>query len=247
MVFYLKYKYIFSIFLLLIVLSVLFIFQSCNKESTTTLEEDTLSINSTRGLGQLVIFFRNITFTDTVPSKCSFTIQDKKGNNAIEQNKVQLEYQDTNLFVTTPVNLNSGYYELYTCQVFDSANNILYQAKIQANPIEFKIEKDKTTKLEPSLSAIAKTDSFYIFAYYFDAVQKKYIHTTATISLSNQRTIFYTGYLTDTINAIAIPNGISYFIVNITKQLYKAYQDSIPITDLRLYKRVYPYSAFLVK
>jgi hypothetical protein len=47
------------------------------------------------------------------------------------------------------------------------------------------------------------------------------------------------------VNAIKLPDGITYFILNIPKTIGEPYRDSIPESDFNLFKRIYPYKAFL--
>jgi hypothetical protein len=249
MFFHLNYKSIAGIFLFSLLFGLLFVSQSCNRESDSFQGVDTLNINALLGVGQVSISINNIAFIDTVPFVCKFSILNKKGNVIYQDTSVSLTQLAVNNYISIPVNLNSGYYYLKTCVVYDADHNLLYQSNQQPGTIVFKIEKDKTTKIEPSLVAVPsiKVDSFYMYAYSFDVNQNNFVRTTGAFSLSSNGSVFYSGLLSSGVNSVLIPKELSYFIVNVTNPLFTSYRDSISTTDLSLYQKVYPYSIFLTK
>lgn len=222
---------------------------SCTKESSGFLGVDTLNINSAKGVGRFMISFQNTGFTDTIPLRCKFSVKDKSRTVIFEDSSVNLTNPNTNIFNSVPVNLYSGYYYLEACDVFDDDNNLLYCRLEQSGTIEFKIEKDKNTMINPSLSPvypdIVQIDSFFVYAYYYDVDLQKYIKTSATVSFSNNGAAFYTGTLQASVNAFPIAHDLGYFIINVIKPDFVPYRDSLNITELSLYKRIYPYTAFL--
>jgi hypothetical protein len=246
-----KYHFLSIIVINGLLISTSILFQFCSKESDYKLYRDTLSITSLRDTGQLTITFRNDTYPDNNPVNCIITILDKRGDTIIWPSYLSL-VENSNNFSIHPKNLLSGYYILTGCKVLDSKNNLLYTLVNQMdNAIEFKIEKDKLTQINPILNAVyikpIAVDTFYIYAYGYNSILKKYNRTDASISLENNNSVFYSGTLKAETNALAIPIDKKYFIVNITKPLYKVYRDSILLTDLKLYKRIYPYTAFLIQ
>ena len=243
----LTYKNFLRLFLSITIVLILVITFSCNKESSTILGEDTLKIDASLGTGQLIISVKNTVYKDTIPSSCTFSILNKKGDLVYKDINIKLRYQDSNTFTTSPIMFNSGYYLLNSFQVFDFANNVIYQEKQLTSSNEFKIENNKFTSFEPSLLAVSNEKNFFTYVYYFNVIQNKYITTTASVTLSNEGEVFYTGSLSTNVNLILIPAKFNYFIVDVTKPMFKTCHDSILVDDLPLYKRLYPYSIFLIQ
>jgi hypothetical protein len=225
-------------------IALLFTFNSCSKDSTRNLTIDTLNINSLTGTGHLEITVRNLSYEDKTPSHCIISIYDKKNASVIQQQSISLTNLAEQVFISDPINLSSGYYSLKSCSVTDPDNNMLY--KVMTETV-FKIEKQKTTKIEPSLTAVYfnNTDSFFIIACTLDKLQKQYKPTSGAITLSTAGNNFYSGILDTSVNAILLPKKIDYFILTIQGTNGIPYKDSIPERDFNLYKRVYPYKAFL--
>jgi len=246
-----NYKSIVGIFLLSLLFGFLFLSQSCKNDSENMQVVDTLNINALLGVGQVSISMNNIAYIDTVPVVCKFSIQNKSGKVIYQDTSVNLTPLTAKKYISIPVNLNSGYYYLKTCVFYDGKHNLLYQSKQQPSTIVFKIEKDKVTKIEPSLTAVSsgkyQVDSFFMYSYYFDANKINFVRTTGSYSLSSNGLIFASGSLSSGGKSISIPKGLNYFIVNVTNSLFSPYRDSIVTTELSLYQRIYPYSVFLTK
>lgn len=217
---------------------------ACQKESAAKLNNDTLEINSKVDTGQLEIAVRAPIYNNKKPASCVINIKDKRGITVF--NQLDLSFSDTTseLCVANIVHLPSGYYYLTTCNVTDVEKKVLYQS---LQSIQFKIEKTRLTHIEPALNAVndLKPDSFFVVAYRYSSLVKQYQPTNATITLSTNGSTFYSGTLGVAVNAIKLPDGINYFILNIPKAVGEPYRDSIPESDFNLFKRVYPYKAFL--
>jgi hypothetical protein len=240
----LRCKGILGIFIVFILLANV----TCSKESSNFLEEDTLHIDARLGIGQLVILIGNISSPDKKPYYCEFSIQDKLEKLIIQDTIIKFDSLRKSEYTTLPVNLNSGHFILKSCAVSDSMHKLLYEtSSTLSNSTEFKIEKNRVTLLEPSWIAVNLTDSFYIYAYYFDSIANKYMHTSAFISLSNQGNVFYEETLFANMASIQIPQEYNYIIVNVIKPTFKTYRDSLIRSKLSIFSRIYPYSVFLVQ
>ena len=238
----------FNIYFILTLFS--FMFLSCQKKSTDLLPTETqvefsFSEGSLKSSNALALSYVVV------------TIEDLQGNIVKNAEKIEL-YNMNGSYISKPVNLMTGDYKLSGFIVLDAANNVVYATPIAGSakaylvdkplPLTFKAQKDVVAKLNPEVLSthqchpqdfgyttfgfqIAETFDFLISTLIYNDAIKNFELTSASISISSNSKIIYSGSLEAKTTLISLPQKYSSYTITISKTGYKTYNKTITNTE----------------
>jgi len=203
-----------SLTCLLIIALTTFVFQRCKKESNVQQPSQS----------QVEFSFSSIQLKSTEGQGLAFvvlTIEDAKGNVIKSSEKLEIYSMNGN-YISKPLSLKTGDYNLSRFMVLDASNNVVYAAPTQGSakaylvkkplPLSFTIQKDNVTKVSPEVIStvdcrpedfgyatfsfeIAKTFDFLVGAFVYNDVSKNFDLTTASINIYSDTNLVYSGKL----------------------------------------------------
>ncbi len=163
-------------------------------------------------------------------------------------------------FITRPISLLIGNYELTQFIVADAQGNALFVAPIQGSPnaylvssplpIAFTIAKDEVVKIVPEVVdvenstpedfgystfsfTVVETFNFLVSVFVYNAQVENFELTTAALSVSSEGIALYSNSLQAITNQVTIRDGYESYILNISKEGYKTFIDTLTNAELK--------------
>jgi len=165
-------------------------------------------------------------------------------------------------FITKPISLLIGDYELTQFIVADALGNALYIAPIEGSnnaylvdiplPIDFTISKDEVAKIVPEVVnadngtpedfgyttvsfTVVETFNFLVRVFVYDTSIVNYALTTANLMVASEGITLYSNELEAITNDISIRDGYNNYIITIAKDGYEIFIDTIVNEELKQY------------
>ena len=235
--------------LLLIVLIAMIAFSSCN-------EDDTFNPNAN---GEMVLnYVENGNSTglknklqNSEPVALLISIKNSVGEYVFLNERIEL-YKMNNEFMSSPISLIVGEYELTDFLVIDNSNNILYAAPKEGsemaylvnNPlsIKYEISEDNVTKITPEVIStenispedfgyntfgfdIVETISFLTTVFVYNESLQNFELTDASILIKINSDTLFNNTLDAVTNLITINSNYDNYNIIISKSGYVAYNE----------------------
>lgn len=200
-----------------------------------------------------------------IDNAASIIISIKNSSGILVYNLEQLTLIKINgSFITRPISLLIGNYELTQFIVADAQGNALFVAPIQGSPnaylvssplpIAFTIAKDEVVKIVPEVIdvensipedfgystfsfTVVETFNFLVSVFVYNAQVENFELTTAALSVSSEGIVLYSNSLQAITNQVTIRNGYDSYILNISKDGYKTFIDTLTNAELKLHFR----------
>jgi uncharacterized protein (TIGR02145 family) len=165
-------------------------------------------------------------------------------------------------FITKPISLLLGDYELTQFIVADSQGNALFIAPIVGAPnaylvdvplpITFIVAKDEVSKIVPEVIIadngtpedfgystfsfnVVETFNFLLSVFVYDSLIDNFKPTTANLNVTAEGKTLYSGHLENITNTISIRDGYDNYIINVVKDEYQSFIDTIINEQLKLH------------
>lgn len=191
------------------------------------------------------------------------SIKDENGNLVYNLEQMPL-FKINGLFITRPISLLVGNYELTQFIVADAQGNALFVAPIQGSPnaylvenplpISFEVSKDVVTKIVPEVVSVenstpedfgyttfsftvVETFDFLISVFAYNPQVDNYELTTANLSVTSEGVSLYSNELQAITNQVMIRDGYENYILNVTKEGYQTWVDTLTNAELKLHFR----------
>jgi uncharacterized protein (TIGR02145 family) len=200
-----------------------------------------------------------------IENAASIIISIKNSSGILVYNLEQLPLIKINgSFITRPISLLIGNYELTQFIVADAQGNALFVAPIQGStnaylvnsplPIAFTIAKDVVTKIVPEVVdvenstpedfgystfsfTVVETFNFLVSVFVYNSQIENFELTTADLLVSSEGIVLFSNNLQAITNQVTIRDGYDNYILNITKEGYETYIDTLTNAELKLHFR----------
>ncbi len=236
------------------------IFVSCQKDDEPTVKKQ----------GQLEFSFSNSDFgqsgSRTLEDEDIFgilvTLEDSEGNKIYSLEEIAL-YKLVGNFISKPISLEVGNYQLTEFFVINSAKEIVYATPLKNSkkgylvkatlPISVVVNKDQVQKISNEVLSIAesnpadfgystffdfdivKTFDFLIGTFVFDETKENYALTESKITITSSSFTVFEGELAAITNTISLREDQDNFEVVISKSGYEDYYRSFSREELKLH------------
>ncbi len=231
---------------------VIFSFLSCQKEQTDKNGQVTFSLNT---IGNQL----KSSGSCGNPFWVVVTIKDKSGKELYSKKAMQLLNMNGS-YISSPVSLVVGEYELDDFFITDSSNNIIYSAPKANSPMaylvtsplnsKFIVSEDAVTKLSPEVLCavhakpedfgyttfsfqIVKTFDFLLGVFVYNEVIQNFEMANSTITIKINGLTLMTQNLTNITNQITLPDNNPEFEIIISKSGYKTFSQKYTAADLK--------------
>jgi hypothetical protein len=187
------------------------------------------------------------------------SIADSSGTTIIDMKKLNL-YNMNGSFISDPLPLNEGQYQLTQFMVINASNTVIYATPVIGSalaylvtkplPVTFCIHKDVITKLCPEVIDTTQntakdfgyvtftfnvTDTFSFLVTVFIPAANDFELTSANISIKSPTETLYMGTLDAKTNQITIKDVSTDYAVTITKDGYQDYTALFTNSRLKAY------------
>lgn len=260
-------------------MSLLIISYSCNKDKndyTTSKGKLQFSITS-ENTQKLKLKAASDSSVSTLLTAAVVTIEDASGN--IVQNSVSIPLSNMNgSYISNPISLVTGNYQLTGFMLINQSNQVVYASPLKTSklaylvtnplPVSFVVQTNAVTNIAPEVISatdntpqdfgyatfgfnIDSTFNFLVGAFIYNPTVKNYQLTTASISISYDSLLIYTGQLSATgkdsagiatpsdslgiTTKIILPAKYNSFTIKISKPNYTTYSKTFTKTQLRQY------------
>lgn len=163
-------------------------------------------------------------------------------------------------FITEPIDLLTGNYELTQFIVTDAQGNTIYISPIEGSekdylvdnplPNSFSVNKDEVVKVVPEVVKadngtpedfgyttfsfdVVETFNFLISVFIYDTGVENYQLTTATLNVTSEGINLYTDSLKAKTNEVTVNDGYDQYIVKVNKSGYNQYIDTLTNQELK--------------
>ncbi len=199
--------------------------------------------------------------TSVEPAAIVTTITDASGTKVYDNEKMEL-FKFGDDYVTQALTLDPGTYTVTEYYVVDGSNNVIYitpkdgapKASWVDNPlpIDFSIVKDEVTKLAPEVIStenstpedfgyatfrlnLVDSFDFLIAVFAYSDTVKSYDLVSAQVTVSSNETVLTTKSIPAITDTLSVPGNVDPFIIQVEKEGYKTYSDTISNADLQKY------------
>lgn len=202
--------------------------------------------------------------SDTIdsPAAVVVTIEDQSGKTLYNNERVNL-YNMNGYFISNPLSLIPGEYKLTKFLVIDKNNKVIYLTPMAGSPkaylvnnplpISFNVRKDDVTKVVPQVISalnnkpedygyatfsfdILKTFDFLIGVFIYNDNSQNFEMTTAHLTITGDSSFFQKDLPAAT-DTLTINDSNSKYILNITKDGYNSWSDTLTTDELKLHYR----------
>ncbi|WP_143569870.1 hypothetical protein [Tenacibaculum agarivorans] len=207
--------------------------------------------------------FRNSQLVKTTPNQIVVTIQSTDdGSIVYDKEKLDVIAFNDN-FISDPIALKTGNYELIEYFVLDEDENTLYVAPLEGSTLaylvndplgtNFSIAKDDSKQITPEVITpegftaddfgytdfsfdIVETIDFLISVHAFDVASESYELTDATILVTADGTEVYNKAIANVTEQIRVRDGYNSYTITITKSGYDDDMQTFTANELKSYE-----------
>ena len=217
---------------------------SCKKTIDPKPVKNASFVADSLGNGFIRIVFNNTLF-DNSSIKCSYTITSKDSASYTANSVVVNDFA-----ITLPV--KTRYYALKNLTVWNAGERYDCTTGIDSS---FAVYNRQTVILRPRLQKYIKPpdvvlikplDTLFIRAYSQNATGQFYDIATS-ITVSSNSGFSFTGNLATGVNALAITKPSDSIAISLNRTGYKSIAFHLPMTDIILFRRVYPFDVFMME
>jgi len=195
------------------------------------------------------------------PTFIIVSINDSKGDEVYSSEKIEL-YNFEGSYISKPLALVPGDYELVQFALIDSSNSVIYASPVigsskaylvqQPLPIAFTINTDIVTKLVPEVLStdesqpedfgystfsfnIVPTLDFLISVFEYNQDSVNFVLTSARISVAFNGEVKYAFDLEPKTNKLTMNKIDGNYILSVSKPGYSVYTDTLLVNELEQY------------
>ncbi len=189
------------------------------------------------------------------------SIKDNLGNSVFTQKELKL-HRFNGEFLSQPISLVTGTFELYEFLVSDSLGNIIYitpktgshKAYLVEDPltIEFSVAEESITKIVPEVIStsdskaedfgyanfqfnVVETFDFLIKVFVYNSLTNLLEPTVANLMVYHEKDTIYTNLLEETTNQITISDRYSDYKIVLSKPGFEIFEQNFTNTVLKSY------------
>lgn len=189
------------------------------------------------------------------------SVEDTQANSIVETEKIEL-YNFNGSYISKPISLKPGHYKLVQFHVLDQENNVIYSSPLAGSvkaslvqvplPIDFKIEKDAVTKLNPEVLStkdsrpedfgyltftfnIVKTIDFLVSVFIYNPDIQNFELTSTLIKVTGNEPSFFSDSLKAITNKVTVRDGSSEYLIEIFKNYYESYRKTFTADSLKAF------------
>lgn len=191
-------------------------------------------------------------------SSILISIEDTTGKSAYESEQVLYNFNGT--YISKPLALNVGYYNLTKFMVLDSTGNVIYASPVKGsskaylvqNPltISFTILEDAVTKLDPEVLStnesspadfgyvdatfqVVNTFDSLVSVFVYDATSQNFQLISASITIADSIKDLYTLSLEAKTNKVTVNDGYGTYKITISKNGYSNFVKTFTADSLK--------------
>ncbi|MDP4207578.1 MAG: LamG domain-containing protein [Bacteroidota bacterium] len=247
-----KRMYFLSLFMLM--LSVI----SCKKENT---KDSNGTVEFSVSLGSSNLLKSTSADSMSVASAIVVTIEDLNGKVLYNSERVEL-YNMNGSYISKPLSLVPGNYKLTKFMVVDKNSNVLYLTPVSGSAkaylvnkplaISFAVAKDQATKIGPEVISakgsqpqdfgyatfsfnVVKTFNFLMGVFVYNSTSQNFELTSATVTVSSDSSSTFTKAIKAVTDTFTVRDGLSRYILKVTKDGYQTWSDTLSASELKLY------------
>ena len=230
------------------------LFTSCNKKENSKNAsgkiEFTVSTQSNKALKSALA---------VNASSILISIEDTSGKSIYDSEVISLiNFNGT--YISQPISLNIGNYNLTKFMVIDITGKVIYATPVKGSskaylvqnplPISFTISENNTTKLTPEVLStdestpaevgyfdasfqVVNTFDFLVSVMVYDATSQNFRLTDASITISDSIKDLYTLPLSAITNKITVNDGYGIYKITISKNGYSSYSKTFTRDSLK--------------
>lgn len=200
--------------------------------------------------------------TDTItPVAIVFSIEDAVGSLVYDTEEVEL-YNINDSYISNSISLLDGDYSLVKFWVVDMDGNVIYASPLEGSdfaylvnnplPIEFAVNFDETIKLVPEVLStvdvtpedfghiswfinMVETFDFLINVYVHNETNQNFELSDAILNVFAEGNSIYSDSISAITNQVTILDGFDYYTLEVRKEGFETYVDTISNEELKLY------------
>jgi Sialidase, N-terminal domain. len=165
-------------------------------------------------------------------------------------------------YISKPLSLVPGNYKLTKFMVVDKNSNVLYLTPVSGSAkaylvhkplaINFSVVKDQTSKLSPEVISakgaqpqdfgyatfsfnVVKTFNFLMGVFVYNGTSQNFELTSATVTVSSDSGSTFTKTIKAVTDTFTVKDGLSRYILKVTKDGYQTWSDTLSASELKLY------------
>ncbi|MDP4207579.1 MAG: LamG domain-containing protein [Bacteroidota bacterium] len=231
---------------------------SCKKENA---KDSNGTVEFSVSLGSSSLLKSTSADSTAVASAIVVTIEDLNGKVLYNSERVEL-YNMNGSYISKPLSLVPGNYKLTKFMVVDKNSNVLYLTPVSGSAkaylvnkplaISFAVAKDQTTKISPEVISakgsqpqdfgyatfsfnVVKTFNFLMGVFVYNSTSQNFELTSATVTVSSDSSSTFTKTIKAVTDTFTVRDGLSRYILKVTKDGYQTWSDTLSASELKLY------------